>query len=193
MIRRHRSACGPTCAEPDGRSLEARSPNFLGSICQQCNAFFSLVTGGSSAAETARHLLVARPLSVDVTRKHVIGLERDGALIAIVDLLEGYPDRDDWYVGLLLLSPGERGRGLGAAVWAAVEQWICAEGGRHARLIVQEQNPAAVRFWRAAGFTADGTVEQRLPARTNLCWRFEKPLIAVPREQVSIDCGKPAL
>lgn len=155
------------------RSHEAAVETF----CRQCSAFFMLVTGVESAAETARHLFESRPPSVDHTRKHLVGLERDGALIAIMDVLEGYPDETDWYVGLLLISPDERGRGLGTAVWTAVEEWMRAEGGRIARLIVQEQNPEAARFWRAAGFTANGTVTQQLAAQINRCSCLEKQLI----------------
>jgi ribosomal protein S18 acetylase RimI-like enzyme len=145
-------------------------------FCRRCNAFFTLITGESAGTDTARDLLVSRPPGVELIRKHVIGFERDGVLVAIVDLLESYPNEADWYVGLLLVSPDERARGVGTAVWTAVETWIRAVGGRQVRLIVQQQNPNAARFWRAVGFTADGAVEQHLPARTNLCWRFEKPL-----------------
>lgn len=148
----------------------------MSTFCRQCSAFFTLVAGESPTAETARDLLESRPLGVELTHKHVIGFERSGEVFAIVDLLEGYPGEAEWYVGLLIISPDERARGLGTAVWNAVEAWIRAEGGRHVSLIVQEQNPDAARFWRSVGFTADGKVEQLLATRTNLCWRFEKTL-----------------
>jgi ribosomal protein S18 acetylase RimI-like enzyme len=162
------------------KKLARSDESAITTFCQQCGAFFSLVAGEARAADTALQLLEARPRSVDVTRKHVIGFERGGALIAIVDLLEDYPDEANWYVGLLLLSPDERGRGLGTAIWTAIETWIRGEGGSHARLIVQEQNPDAARFWRTVGFTTNGTTEQYSPTRTNRCWCFEKPLIESP-------------
>ena len=149
-------------------------------FCQLCSAFFTLVAGEARADDTARQLLEGRPRNVDVTRKHVIGFERGGELIAIVDLLEGYPHEANWYVGLLLLSPDERGRGVGRAVWTAIEAWIRGAGGSHARLIVQEQNPDAARFWRTVGFIANGTTEQHAPTRTNRCWCFEKTLVESP-------------
>ena len=147
-------------------------------FCRQCSDFFTLVAGQSLAAEAARHLLESRPLGVEPAQKHVIGFNRSGEIVAIVDLLAGFPREAEWYVGLLLLAPTERTRGLGTAVWNAMEVWIGAAGGRQIRLIVQEQNPAAARFWRSVGFTANGEVEQVLATRTNLCWRFEKQLTA---------------
>jgi Acetyltransferases len=160
------------------RQLDSSHAVAIETFCRECIAFFTLVAGEAPSDERSRDLLEARPQSVELTRKHVIGFERAGALVAIVDLLEDYPKASDWYVGLLLLSPDERGRGLGTAIWTAIEQWICAEGGRHARLIVQDQNPNGARFWRALGFIDSGTTTQHLQTRTNLCSCFEKPLLA---------------
>ena len=145
-------------------------------FCQECSAFFTLVAGETPAAETALHLLVARPPEVAPTQKHVIGFTRNGKLVAVVDLLEGFPVESDWYAGLLLLAPHESGSGLGTLIWDATETWIRAAGGRHVRLIVQQQNPGAARFWRSAGFMTHGEVEQVLEKQRNLCWRLEKGL-----------------
>jgi GNAT superfamily N-acetyltransferase len=152
-------------------------------FCRKCSAFFALVASESDADETARNLLEARPPGVEPERKHVVGIQRGNECIAIVDLLEGFPKKAEWYVGLLLLSPEERNRGLGRAVWDAMEAWIRSQGGHLIRLIVQEQNPDAGRFWTSVGFSANGQVEQVLASRTNLCWRFEKQLtVPVYRE-----------
>lgn len=158
------------------RRLDSHHEAEVVAFCAQCSAFFTLVMGECSATDAARNLMESRPQRVEASRKHVIGFECGGALVAIVDVLEGFPDESDWYVGLLLLSPDARGHGLGSEIWKAVEAWIYAAGGRQAKLIVQEQNPDGAAFWRAAGFTTDGTVEQHLLGMTNLCWRFEKSL-----------------
>ena len=145
-------------------------------FCQECSAFFTLVTGESPAVEIAHHLLESRPPEVDPTRKYVIGFTRKDKLVAVVDLLDGFPVETEWYAGLLLLAPDERGRGLGTLVWDAMETWIRAAGGRHVRLVVQQQNPGAARFWHSVGFIAHGEVEQVLARQRNLCWRLEKGL-----------------
>ena len=158
------------------KRLDRSDDAAIATLCRQCSAFFTLVAGDATADERARVLLESRPPTVALAHKHLIGLERDGALVAIVDLLEDYPEPREWYVGLLLVIPDERARGVGTAVWSALEGWIRAEGGLHVRLIVQEQNPPGALFWRAVGFTASGTVTQHLPSQTNLCWRFERRL-----------------
>ena len=169
------------------RRLDEGDTATVTEFCHECSAFFTLVTGESSAPETAHHVLQSRPPEVDPSRKHVVGFTRNRQVVAIVDLLEGFPAESEWYAGLLLLAPSERSRGLGTAVWSAIETWIRAAGGRQVRLIVQQQNPGAARFWRSVGFGADGEVKQVLGSRSNLCWRFVKRLedTSVEREQPS--------
>jgi ribosomal protein S18 acetylase RimI-like enzyme len=145
-------------------------------FCRKCSRFFSLIADDSDAAEMARNLLEARPTGVEPDRKHVIGIQRGSECVAIADLLEGFPHEGEWYVGLLLLLPEERSRGLGRTVWNAMEMWIRSQGGRRIRLVVQQQNPGAARFWTSLGFSNSGQVEQVLMTRNNRCWRFEKEL-----------------
>jgi GNAT superfamily N-acetyltransferase len=148
----------------------------VAAFCRASSAFFTLVAGTFDADDTARDVLDARPPGVGSDRLHAIGVERGALLAAVVDLLEDYPGERDWYVGLLLVTPGERHQGVGRAVWDAMEEWIRSRGGHRVNLIVQEQNPDAARFWESAGFSADGEVDQVLTTRTNRCWRFTKCL-----------------
>lgn len=155
-------------------------------FCRKCSAFFAVVASEPDAHKAACNLLEARPPSVEPECKHVVGILRGDQCVAIIDLLEGFPRTAEWYVGLFLLSPEERNRGLGTAIWDAMEAWMRLKGGRLIRLIVQEQNPDAARFWRSVGFNANGQVEQVLATRTNLCWRFEK-VLTIPAQPENED------
>ena len=143
-------------------------------FCDRCETFFELITGERDAAATAAALLASRPPGVAPDRKFVFGIRRDAEVIAVVDLIEGFPSANEWYVGLLLLLPDERNHQLGRALWHAIEDWIRSRGGRAARLLVQDQNDGAARFWRSLGFVNEIRVQQRLAGRTNECWQFVK-------------------
>ena len=72
-----------------------------------------------------------------------------------------------------MVAPEARAQGLGAAIVAALRDWIVAQGGWTIRLIVQEQNPAALRFWSRQGFVEVGAAVQELEDRTNQVRRLE--------------------
>ena len=58
-----------------------------------------------------------------------------------------------WHLALLTLAEGLQGRGVGTAVYQALEQWMAAHGARWVRLGVVIANLPARRFWARQGFT----------------------------------------
>ncbi|MFC3077230.1 GNAT family N-acetyltransferase [Phenylobacterium terrae] len=137
-----------------------------------CSGFFELVKGYPPEREDAAQLIQDRPEGLSAARKLLIGLRRDGGLVGVLEVLQGYPDPKTWYLGLLLLDPKLRGGGLGAAVYAAMRRWAAAHGARRIQLVVQEQNPSALAFWRAMGFREIGRAEQTLRTGSNRVLRM---------------------
>lgn len=141
------SAC--TC-----RPLTACDRDRLKHLCRDCKDFFECVEGQPGGREAADELLGPLPSTLAGT-KHVLGVERDGALIGVVELLAGYPTLNTWCVGLFLLRPDVRGAGAGTALWQELRPWMIQEGAMAARLIAQKQNPSARRFWERQGFRVE--------------------------------------
>ena len=154
--------------------LRAEHADDLERFCRRCEAFFELVTGERDAAVTATSLWTSCPPGVALEHKFLFGILRGTDLVAVVDLLEGFPSESEWYVGLLLLLPEERNRQTGRAIWHAMEDWLRSRGGRSARLLVQDQNARAAHFWRSLGFLDEVRVQQTLAGRNNECWQFVK-------------------
>lgn len=127
----------------------------LSRLCVACTDFFELVEGTPGGEATAAEILGPLPTEYARGTKHVFGLARADELVGVVDLLEGYPSPREWYIGLLLLLPDDRGKGLGAQVCAEILRWIGVRGGTAVRLIVQHQNPRARVFWERMGFSLE--------------------------------------
>lgn len=143
-----------------------------------CAEFFQLVHGRSPARADAEELLTDRPDGLPPEDKRVIAIRKDDRLIGVLDLLSNYPQVDSWYLGLLMLDPEYRGEGIGDAICEATFAWIARQGGRDLMLIVQEQNPAARRFWSRTGFQSIGETVQRLDGgRQNTVTRMIRPLV----------------
>ena len=142
----------------------------------RCTAFVELVEGRPPASHDGLDLLQAKPPGVKDEDKLVFGLFEAGQMIGALDVLRGYPEPDIWYLGLLMLSPETRNRGLGAQVYAATRSWVEANGGKAVRLIVQAQNDAALRFWERQGFVVIGATTQETGEHTNEVFRMEQRL-----------------
>ncbi|MFD8992184.1 GNAT family N-acetyltransferase [Streptomyces goshikiensis] len=57
------------------------------------------------------------------------------------------------WIGLLLIDATAHRQGLGAAVAALVEERFRAAGRDGVRIAVLDNNPRALAFWRAQGYT----------------------------------------
>jgi streptothricin acetyltransferase len=74
----------------------------------------------------------------------------------------------------LRVAPAARGRGVGAALFSAAEQWAAARGGRWLQAETQNVNSAACRFYARQGCTLaaiDRFAYPTLPDETQLVWR----------------------
>ena len=133
----------------------------LSRLCIRCSGFFELIEGRPANDATADEIL--GPLSSEYARrtKHVWGVEENGELIAVAELLQGHPSIHDWYIGLLLIAPEHRGKRLGRRFCAAILDWIAGQNGVMVRLVVQHQNPRARAFWEREGFAIENEVLQQ--------------------------------
>lgn len=87
----------------------------------------------------------------------VLALE-DGAgtLQAMIQMLKDHPERGMWWIGLMLVAPEQRSRGLGAQLVRHAISAASAAGAGALRLAVSVQNPRAESFWSRAGFRSEG-------------------------------------
>jgi ribosomal protein S18 acetylase RimI-like enzyme len=128
---------------------------------EQCRDYFELETGEPPGPREAEDLLRSLPRGKNYADKFVIGFfDAPGHMVGVLDVIRDYPAAGNWYLGLLLFGPGSRGRHLGERVYQRLEDWVRAEGGRAIHLIVQEQNPRALRFWKRMGFMERGMGKQ---------------------------------
>jgi ribosomal protein S18 acetylase RimI-like enzyme len=142
----------------------------------RCADFVEATTGHPPRDDEAARLLALVPAGKIPADKQVLGLHRDGETIGVVDLLRGYPGPTDWYIRLLLLSPEVRGAGLGSSIVDEIVGRVIAEGGRALHLIVREDNPRALAFWRRHGFELVNRLVQDLGTKTNLVFKMVRPL-----------------
>jgi GNAT superfamily N-acetyltransferase len=133
---------------------DPRARAALQDLLERCADYVTLEDGAPPRPEAAAELLAALPPGRAANDKHVLGLARaaDGPLVAVIDAVRGYPGEADWFVGLVLVDPAERGRGLGAAIMADLEDWLRGQGATASYLAVLERNPDAHRFWRRVGY-----------------------------------------
>lgn len=103
-------------------------------------------------------------------------LDRDDRMLGVIDVVRDYPEPATWYVGLLLIHPDHRRRGLGRAAMAGLEGFARDAGISRLMLSVVGANADASRFWTSLGFRETRRIASRIGAKDHALIEFERRL-----------------
>jgi GNAT superfamily N-acetyltransferase len=148
-----------------GRSYHARRlepPDLpaLQRLFERTADYFEATTGTPPAPDEAKRAFVGGPPTKTVNDKQTVGVfDGDGTLVGVLDAIPDFPAEGTCTVGLLLLDPGVRGRGLGGATLAAFEQWMSARGATRFRTAVAAPLEQGLRFLARAGYCEASRLE----------------------------------
>lgn len=140
------------------RAIEPDDVAAVQALIESDPGYTERVTGHPPGPADAQSLLMSRPDGLPDDAKLVLGAWLGNELVAVVDLLRGYPTPGTAYVGLLEVDAKHQRRGLGAAAYGLVEQYVANEWPeiQQYRLAVVDTEADVARFWRAMGFQPTG-------------------------------------
>ncbi|MCQ2508539.1 MAG: GNAT family N-acetyltransferase [Dorea sp.] len=79
-------------------------------------------------------------------------------LIAVMDLICGYPESDDAFIGWFMVDGDLQGQGIGSSIFADVRAAMKAQGYDYLSLGCMRDYEDAKGFWLAQGFAPTGEV-----------------------------------
>lgn len=109
--------------------------------------------GSSTTPERVRQDLTLCPPGTTPAQKHYVGFFDAGTLVAVMDLIDGYPDADTAFIGFFMMNRELQGQGTGTAIVRDVLAALRALGYTAVRLGIDKENPQSNHFWRKNGFT----------------------------------------
>lgn len=83
---------------------------------------------------------------------HSIGISRNGQAISFLSILDGYPDADTLYIGLLLVDERYKRQSVGTSIIEALFTIAANLKFKNLQLSVQENNISGLHFWKKMGF-----------------------------------------
>lgn len=102
--------------------------------------------------------LSALPPGAAATDKYYLGFFDGNRLVALLDLVLGYPNRDTAFIGLFMLEQAYQGKGVGSAIISDYAAYLKRGGFAKLRLAVDQGNPQSLGFWTKNGFTLTGEI-----------------------------------
>lgn len=90
-------------------------------------------------------------------QKHFVGFFRGNELVAVMDLVLGYPDASTAFIGFLMVAARHQRRGVGSQIVADTLGRLRAQGFLRARLAYVRGNEQSRGFWESCGFRPAGS------------------------------------
>ncbi|WP_051425686.1 GNAT family N-acetyltransferase [Jiangella gansuensis] len=118
-----------------------------------CDDWFEAVTGGPSGPGDVQGLFYSLPDGASFEDKRLFTVRAGEKIVGLVDAVVGHPHGRAAAVGLFLLAPSHRGRGLGRAVATVLLKEAREAGLDEVTASSSTAWPAGDHFLEALGFT----------------------------------------
>lgn len=109
--------------------------------------------------ESLANDLVTCPPEKSLSDKYFLGFWENNRLVAILDLIDGYPTAEIAYIGLFMVDANRSGQGLGSRIMAELLSRL-ATHFKKVRLGYVESNPQSSYFWSKVGFYPTGEIKE---------------------------------
>ena len=141
------------------RELDETDADAILGLCRENTQYYEYCQAQPTREQVLQDLRVTPP-GVGREDKHYVGFYEDTELIAVMDLIDGYPEPDAAFIGFFMMNRARQGRQLGSAIIAEAAAYLKSTGKTAIRLGIDKANPQSTHFWRKNGFVVIREVDR---------------------------------
>ncbi len=128
-------------------------------FCLQNDQYYRYC-GKQPSRELILHDLRITPPNTSADAKYYVGLYDGEILVAILDLIDGYPDSETAFIGFFMMNRQLQGRQIGTRIIQELCLYLKETGLKRVLLGIDKDNPQSNAFWAKNGFSVIREVEQ---------------------------------
>ena len=134
---------------------ESDVPDFL-ALCEKNRLYYQYCPPFVSA-RSIRGDMTALPPGKEAADKYYVGYYDGEKLIAVLDLILAYPDKETAFIGFFMTDVSVQGKGTGSGIISELCGYLAGTGVKKVRLGWVRGNPQAEHFWHKNGFAETGS------------------------------------
>ena len=142
----------------DVRKLHFDDVQMIDDFCKRNTQYYQYC-GKEPSIELIENDIEMTPPGISIDQKYYMGFFDHGRLVAIMDLVDGYPSRGYVYIGFFMMDCELQGRGLGSKIVSEALESLSEIGFQKCQLAIDKDNPQSNHFWRKNGFESIREVE----------------------------------
>ena len=121
-------------------------------LCQGNTQFYQYCEANPTRDQVFNDMRITPP-GITTSHKFYVGFYQQRTLVAIMDLIDGYPEPEIAYIGFFMMNIRYQGKQIGSSIIGEVAQYLKDAGKRAIRLAIDKANPQSTHFWKKNGFT----------------------------------------
>lgn len=141
------------------RRLNADDIGIIHALCA-ANTQYHEYCGREISVKLIENDMKITPPGIPMEQKYYIGFFENSSLVAIMDLIDGYPDAGCAFIGFFMINRELQGRGIGSGIISEAFDYLKALGFSKCRLGIDKENPQSNHFWKKNGFEVIREVPQ---------------------------------
>ena len=135
----------------DVRKLNETDVELIYTFCKSNTPYYAYC-GKELSMELIENDLTIAPPGIPMEQKYYIGFFEGDRLIAIMDLVVGFPDEDTAYIGFFMMNSKLQGVGIGSEIVSETLEYLKEYGFQRCRLGIDKANPQSNHFWKKNWF-----------------------------------------
>ena len=135
----------------DIRRLDDSDADSILNLCRKNTQFYEYCEAEPTLEQVLNDLHIT-PSGISLSDKYYIGFYRKETLIAVMDLIDGYPEPETAFIGFFMMNKDLQGQGTGTAIIRETSAYLKTAGKTTIRLAIDKGNPQSTQFWKKNGF-----------------------------------------
>ena len=132
------------------------------SILELCkgNTQYYLYCQAEPSREQILNDLHITPPGIDPSDKYYVGFYQGNALVAVMDLIDGYPAPGIAFIGFFMMRKEFQGNQVGSAIIQETAAYLKTLGMTAIQLGIDKGNPQSTHFWKKNGFVVKEEIDR---------------------------------
>lgn len=133
------------------RKLNFDDVELIYTLCKSNTQYYEYCGKEPSVGLIESDLKITPP-GIPIEQKYYIGFFENDQLVAVMDLIDGYPDSDSVFIGFFMMNKELQGTGIGSMIISETLEYLKIQGIKRCQLGIDKDNPQSNYFWRKNGF-----------------------------------------
>lgn len=120
-------------------------------FCKENTQYYEYCQAEPTLEQVLSDLHLAPP-GIGPEDKYYVGFYQDDDLVAVMDLVDGFPEDSIVFIGFFMMSKRLQGQEIGSSMIREVSEYMKNVGMTYVRLAIDKGNPQSTHFWKKNGF-----------------------------------------